>query len=274
MITLVLVPSFYLIVEDLRSLLGGESATDNQRVTKPTAVTCDSALRDGGLIAGLLVCAVLALAAPAVGADRPSAAVTQIAQAPVIDGEIGDDEWSGVAVVDQPFTQFEPDVGRPSSFRTTIRIAQTTTALYVAVKAIDPQPERIASAVTRRDGPMHHDDAVVVLLDTFSDQRTAYAFFTNTLATQWDARIADNGRTVDELWDAEWRCAARRHDDGWSVEFEIPFAVLRFRSGEDQTWGLNVGRTVPRRLEVSLWGGPSEDVWRVSSSGTLTGLRL
>ena len=45
---------------------------------------------------------------------------------------------------------------------------------------------------------------------TFLDGRTAYAFATNALATQWDARIADNGRTTDEVWDEAWTCASRR----------------------------------------------------------------
>ena len=111
-------------------------------------------------------------------------------------------------------------------------------------------------------------------LDTHSDGRTAYAFATNTLATQWDARVADNGRTVDSLWDAAWNCGARRLDDRWTAEFEIPFSILRFSSGSDRTWGLSFWRSVPRRLETALWSGPTEDSWRVSSFGKLTGLEL
>ena len=67
----------------------------------------------------------------------------------------------------------------------------------------------------------------VELLDTLHDRRTGYFFATNLLGVQNDGKVADNGRTVDELWDAEWRCAAQRHDDRWIAEFEIPFEVLR-----------------------------------------------
>jgi hypothetical protein len=229
---------------------------------------------DRGRLTLLLLCATLVITAPSIAAERPSVEVTVLDHAPEIDGVVGGEEWAGVVVDDRPFTQFEPEAGVPSSFRTTVRIAQTATALYVAIEAFDPQPDRLASAITRRDGEMDRDDSVAVLIDTFSDRRTGYVFNTNALATQWEARIADNGRTVDKLWDAEWRCAARRHGDGWSVEFEIPFSVLRFRSGEGRSWGLNFLRTVPRRLETSLWGGPAEDVWRVSSFGTLAGLTL
>ncbi len=222
--------------------------------------------------AAVLVVLLAAVAGRA--SDRPSATITVLEQAPLVDGIVSDDEWRGVPVIDTPFIQFEPETGQPSSFRTVVRISQTETALYVAMEAFDPNPERLAAAVTRRDGSMNDDDSVAVIIDTFSDSRTGYAFNTNALATQWDARIADNGLTVDTLWDAEWRCAAHRWDDRWTVEFEIPFAVLRFPSGEDRSWGLNFLRTVPRRLETSLWGGQTEDVWRVSSSGTLTGLQL
>ncbi len=221
-----------------------------------------------------MICAVLLTAVAGHASDRPSAAATPLEKAPEIDGVISDEEWRGVAILDQPFIQFEPEVGQPSPFRTTVRIAQTESALYVAIESYDPNPERLAAAVTRRDGSMNDDDSVAVMLDTFSDQRTAYVFNTNALATQWDARLADNGRTVDKLWDAQWRCAARRLDDRWIAEFEIPFEVLRFRSGEDQQWGLSFFRTVPRRLETSLWSGPTESVWRVASFGTLTGLEL
>jgi len=206
--------------------------------------------------------------------ERPTTQITTLEQAPEIDGRISDDEWRGVPVLDTPFIQFEPETGQPSPFRTVVRIAQTETAIYVAIEAFDPNPERLAAAVTRRDGSMNGDDSVAVLLDTFSDRRTGYVFSTNALATQWDARIADNGRTVDKLWDSEWKCAAQRSGDRWTTEFEIPFAVLRFPSGEDRSWGLNFLRTVPRRLETSLWAGHTEDVWRVSSFGTLTSLQL
>ena len=207
--------------------------------------------------------------------DRPSVAITHLEQPPVIDGVIDEAEWAGVAVLDEYFTQIEPEFGEPSPFRTVFRIAQTGSALYVAVDAYDPEIDRVSAAVTKRDGHLtHNDDSITVMVDTFHDQRTAHAFGANVLATQWDASIANNGRTVDELWDAAWNCAASRHDDRWTIEFEIPFEILRFRKGSGQTWGLTLMRSVPRRLEKALWAGATESEWRVSSFGTLDGLDL
>jgi hypothetical protein len=221
-----------------------------------------------------LLAAVSVLSPEVHAADRPTAVITQLATAPTIDGIISEGEWDGVPVLDRPFIQFEPEPGSPSPFRTTVRIVQNGSAIYVVMEAYDPDPERIAAAITRRDGDLDQDDSMGVMFDTFSDLRTGYVFGTNTLSTQLDARLADNGRTYDGLWDAQWRCAAKRLDDRWVAEFEIPFKILRFRSGEEQTWGVSFVRSVPRRLEWSTWAGPTEDRWRVSSFGTLTGLEL
>jgi hypothetical protein len=200
--------------------------------------------------------------------------VASLADAPRIDGSLEDSEWRGATVLDSRFIQLEPDFGEASPFRTVVRIAQTETALYVAFEAFDPDISRLSTAVTRRDGDFDDDDAVAIGLDTFGNSRTAYAFAANALGTQWDASINNNGRTVDDLWDAAWSCAARRSDDRWTIEFEIPFEILKFKSGADRAWGLTFVRFVPRRLETSVWPGPTEFEWRVSSFGVLDGLEL
>jgi hypothetical protein len=175
-----------------------------------------------------------------VSAQR-SVEIASLVQAPVLDGNIGAQEWSAAAVIDETFVQIEPSFGDASPYRTVVRIGQTDAALYVA-------------------------------FDTFSDERTAYLFRTNALATQEDGRIADNGRTVDQRWDAAWRSAAMRYEDRWIAELEIPFSILRYAGDSDGDWRVNFVRTIPRRLETSLWSGPGETVWRVSSFGELKGV--
>ena len=214
----------------------------------------------------------LLLTTTGAAADRPTVEISLLDAPPVIDGEISDDEWSGATIIDGNFVQIQPLYGQPSPFRTVVRLGQTEDSLYVAFISYDPDASRIAAAVTQRDGEIDDDDSVAVFLDTFADQRTAYAFGTNPLATQWDGRIADNGRTVDELWDEAWSCAAGRETDRWTAEFEIPFAILRFPSGSDRVWGLNLMRIVPRRLETALWSGPAEDPMRVTAFGSMTGV--
>ena len=225
-------------------------------------------------IGRLLLGASLTVVATAAWAQSPTIAIATLEQAPTIDGEVDPDEWSGAATLDQHLVQLTPEHGQDSPSRTVIHIGQTESALYVAFVAYDSDPSQLAAAVTARDGNLDDDDSVAVMLDTFHDLRTAYAFQTNALSTQWDGRIADNGRTVDRLWDEAWKSAAQRHDDRWTAEFEIPFSILRFQPGSDRTWGLSFVRTVPRRLETSLWSAPTENRFRVSNFGTLSGLEL
>ncbi len=203
---------------------------------------------------------------------QQSVDVAFLEQAPTIDGTIGEAEWAGAGLIDQAFVQFAPDFGIESPYRTVVRVGQTETSLYIAFESFDPDPSRLAAAIASRDGRLQADDSVTVALDSFGDDRTAYVFRTNVLATQEDSRVADNGRIVDRQWDAAWLSAATRGEDRWTAEFEIPFSILRYSAEPDVTWGVNFIRTTPRRLETSLWSGPGESVWRVTSFGDLNGV--
>jgi hypothetical protein len=83
------------------------------------------------------------MAAPA--SAQQTLDVSFVEQAPTIDGNIGESEWSDVAIVDQYFVQNEPEYGEKSPFRTVVRIPQSETALYVAFEAFDPDPSRVAA---------------------------------------------------------------------------------------------------------------------------------
>ena len=146
-----------------------------------------------GTICRLLIVSLWVASGPALAQSSLEMTLTQ--QPPTIDGRIESSEWSGAAVLDRSFIQFVPNFGEESTYRTVIRVSQTDTALYVAFEAFDPDLSRIAAAVTRRDGGLDADDSVSVAIDTFGDERTAYYFRANALATQEDGRIADNGRT-------------------------------------------------------------------------------
>jgi hypothetical protein len=213
-------------------------------------------------------------------AQAASLDAASLAKAPVLDGKIDEGEWAGAMVSEQGFVQFEPGFGNPSPFRTTVRVGQTATSLFIVIEAFDFEIANLSASVTRRDGittldandparSVIRDDSIAVFLDAFGDGRTAYIFRTNALATQEDARITDNGRAVDMSWDGIWRNAAMRYEDRWIVEYEIPFSTLIYNSS-DRPWKINFVRTVPRRLETDVWSGPSPSVYRVSEFGDLT----
>ena len=128
--------------------------------------------------------------------------------------------------------------------------------------------------MTKRDTDIRSDDSVYVLLDTFHDRRTCYYVCTNLLGTQWDGRITENGRTFDATWDGIWKSAAQRTDFGWTAEFAIELSSIKYEPGENKTWGLSLGRGIPRKLEFNFWTGPLESAYKVSLFGELKGLNL
>ena len=193
----------------------------------------------------------------------------QAAKPPVIDGEMGEDEWKAAAAV-TGFIQYEPRRGEVSDVRTEAFLLYDTGHLYVAFRAWDAEP--ITAELTQRDADLFLDDAVAVVLDTTFDRRSGYYFITNALGTQADGRIADDGRILESSWDAPWQSAARRTDYGWSAEFSLPLSSFRYAAGKSQIWGINFGRSRRRTLERSFWGGPLDNQWRVSQAGRLTTL--
>ncbi len=78
----------------------------------------------------------------------------------------------------------EPQKGQPARERTEVYVIYDDRFIYFGFKCFDSQPGRIAAQLTQRDSDLMSDDAVVVVLDTFHDRRSAYYFMTNALATQ------------------------------------------------------------------------------------------
>lgn len=213
---------------------------------------------------GLFCLATAALGAfelAAVRAGRP----------PVIDGAIDEAGWAGAALATD-FIQYEPRRGEPSPQRTEALVLYDERHVYVAFRAFDSEP--VTAQLTQRDADLFGDDAVVVLLDTGHGRQSAFYFMTNPLGTQADGRIGDDGRIHDTSWDAPWESAARRTDDGWTAELKIPLASMKYAGGEKVTWGLNLGRSRRRSLEVSFWAGPLENRDRVSQAGRMVGLNV
>jgi hypothetical protein len=190
---------------------------------------------------------------------------------PIIDGALGEGEWRNAATA-ADFIQYEPHRGSTSSVRTEALTMYDAGHLYVAFRVWDPQPP--AAQLTRRDADLLSDDAVILILDSHNDHRSAYYFITNALGTQTDGRVANDGRTVDATWDASWQSASQSTEFGWTVEMVIPFTSIKYRSGDGQTWGVNFGRSRRRTLEVSFWAGPLENQFRVSQGGSLVGLNV
>src|SRR5262245_62778192 len=131
----------------------------------------------------------------AVGASSPAAAQGPVAEMSavsihegtlpiVLDGDLSDPAWAQATPI-TAFVQREPREGAPGSMRTEARVAFDATAIYVAVRAFDSEPDRIVGFLTRRDVDSS-SDWVRVLIDSYHDRRTAYQFSVNPVGVKQD----------------------------------------------------------------------------------------
>ena len=190
-----------------------------------------------------------------------------------VDGLLDEAPWDAAPALSD-FVQFQPERGAAASVRTSVRVLYDGAAVYFGFECADPEADRIAARIVKRDADLAEDDAVAVYVDTYGDRRACYYFMTNLLGTQADGRITDNGLTSDSTWDGVWRSAARRTETGWTAEIAIELASLKYKPGRQRAWGLGLARLFPRRLENSNWQGLVDSPKRVSQFGVLSGLDL
>ncbi len=231
------------------------------------------------LRAGSWVCLLVLLWSAAAEARSGPAAVPSIAATPLpaatavrLDGNLTEAIWQTAEPV-TGFVQRIPKEGAPASFETEARVAYDATALYIAVQAFDPEPDRIVGIRTRRDEESP-SDWIGIIVDSFHDRRSGYEFSVNPAGVKQDAYWF-NDTSNDQGWDAVWDVAVSRGPKGWRAEFRIPFSQLRYKPSESATFGLAIVRKIGRLNEVSSWPLLARSAsGYVSSFGDLTGLRL
>jgi len=228
-----------------------------------------------------LVPLIAATAAAAAGAPRPATAAPdkpgrvaraiRLRGAIAVDGALDEPAWAA-AEPQAEFWQREPHPGAPPRFATEFRVLYDDDALYLGIRARDPDPAQIRGRLTRRDLDSP-SDWLWVGVDSYLDRRTAFAFGVNPAGVQRDM-LYFNDVEVDPGWDAVWEAATAIDRDGWVAELRIPFSQLRFSGAPEQEWGLQVVRYVHRTSEMSVWSPwPKEATQDVSLYGTLVGLR-
>jgi hypothetical protein len=226
---------------------------------------------DKFLLTGALICFLFSPA----GAEEKLAALHSIQAArvekpPVIDGLLDDPCWQR-ADWQGNFIQLRPSPGEPARAETRVAIAFDSEHLFAAFRCFNPKGSNVNSKINRRDGDMDQDNAVTLYLDSFHTRRDCYYFSTNSLGTQVDGRIGEDGDKNDKNWDCTWKVKSREDSLGWTCEMAIPVSEIRFPEGEGHVWGINFRRNYPVFFETSFWV-ERDAAWRISRSGDLQGL--
>jgi hypothetical protein len=195
-----------------------------------------------------------------------------IGDAPEIDGNLNDKAWENVEWAGGDFRQNNPDPGKPASVQTKFKILYDAKNLYVAVKALDPDPSKIVSRMSRRDG--FDGDFVEINIDSYYDKRTAFSFTASVSGVKGDEYVSNNGDDWDASWDPIWYLKTSIDNEGWIAEMRIPLSQLRFAEKEELVWGVEVTRFLFRNQERSVWQyiPPNAGGW-VHLFGELRGIK-
>ena len=198
--------------------------------------------------------------------------------APKIDGFIEEDIWSRGALATN-FTQREPNYGDRLSERVGVRVLYDHSNLYLLFICGDTEPERMVAQTMRRDQSLYNDDYVEVYLDPLHDHRTVFLFQTNALGAKKDAIVTSEGKNFNDDWDGIWHVKTMVTSQGWVAEMAIPLETLRYNKGDQQTWGINFGRSLQRNIEDGYWApidftGNFREKYRAGLYGHLNNLSL
>jgi hypothetical protein len=177
--------------------------------------------------------------------------------------------------------QAAPDYGKPATERSDIWITYDDKNIYLSCRCYDASPpeEWVINELRRDTNGLRNNEHIGLLFDTFYDRRSGFAFYTNPIGARADYSVVDEGGPNTD-WNPVWTSKGGRFDGGWTVEMAIPFKSLRYRAGPNQTWGLQIRRSIRHKNEWTyltpvprIMAGP-QALNRVSAGGTLIALDL
>ena len=187
--------------------------------------------------------------------------------APVIDGRLDEEVWQTAAIIDD-FHQVRPAEYTEPSEPMRVYVLYDKDALYVAARMWDREPSQIVAHILRQGENVINEDEFALILDPFNDQRSGYRFEVNPNGVRHDI-LYQNTNQQEPNWDGIYYAEASIDDEGWVAEMAIPFKTISFRPDND-TWGINFVRVLPRRDERVGWVSRNRDQ-NPSTSGLAVG---
>ena len=159
--------------------------------------------------------------------------LTRISEAIQVDGVLDEPQWLKIEPL--PMVMYQPTYGGEMTERSEIRLAYDQEYMYVAASMYMDNAADIRGRSLYRDR-YAADDLVVILLDTFNDDKSALLFFTNPLGTRFDSTVSDDvsdgSGSINADWNTYWDVETTTTDEGWFAEFRIPFTTLRFQDDD------------------------------------------
>ncbi|MDC0204509.1 carbohydrate binding family 9 domain-containing protein [Flavobacteriales bacterium] len=183
--------------------------------------------------------------------DKKVYNIKKVQNPPKIDGNLSDRVWTKINIANN-FSQISPNNGTPERQhqKTEVKICYDSKNIYFGVMMHDNAPDSILRELSRRDEENKNYDAFGIWLEPFNDSQVEYNFMVTAAGVQIDRKFSKTG--IDKTWDAVWNSAVNINNNGWVVEFSIPFSQLRFPE-ENQSWAINMAREIRRYRETYSW---------------------
>ncbi|MHB0999945.1 MAG: carbohydrate binding family 9 domain-containing protein [Armatimonadota bacterium] len=158
-------------------------------------------------------------------AERPSIQGIIVDQPPKIDGDLSDSCWQTASKACD--FCFRTD-GAKADEETTAWICYDQKNIYVAYYCKDSQPEKIKCEQKKRGGNLGSDDFVTLNLDCYNNADRVVWFQVSAGGIQ--AEDLQTGDVSKIEWRGDWYAGSKRVSDGYTVEMQIPFSILKFDS--------------------------------------------
>lgn len=179
--------------------------------------------------------------------------VDEAAAAIRLDGFVDEAVWQNIPVIDG-MKVIDPDTLADTAYETHARIFYTERGIYVGV--INYQPEgTLVARMTSRDTQLDRD-GFVVGIDPSGEGLYGFFLRINLGDSMTDASLLPE-RRMNMQWDGSWNGRTQALEDGWSVEYFIPWSMMPLpQAGATRKIGFYLERQVGH-LGGEAWSNPA-----------------
>ena len=208
------------------------------------------------------------------GQDKPDLKASKITSEVRADGALTETAWKDAHWF-KDFSQSVPTLGKPATEATEVAILFDEKYIYIGVRCFDSEPEKIVANQLMHREDLQQDDHIKVIFDTYQDETRGTMFIVNSLGTKEEGQVGGY-RSYNMDWNEVWEAGAQKVPQGWEAELAIPLRILRYQSGNNKTWGINVQRSIKRKVEEVYIVPPTPpfDISSLNFSARLNGLDL
>jgi len=152
----------------------------------------------------------------------------------VVDGVVNKEEWNSASRF--YFHEYNPNWGTQDSL-TVMYVTFDRRNLYIAFEAFEPNVEKIIKRSLIRDR-WYGDDYVSFHIDPNITKEKGFIFSVFPEGSRFDMAVSNDAipignSTFNTSYDMIWTSKTAINDKGWTAEYKIPIANLRFEKNSE-----------------------------------------